>query len=84
MPYRIGKGSKIYRVKGTRKAKRKGRRTFSSKDKAKKFRNRQRGKSNSTADRKRKAKRPGRRVSKAGNVYYERRKNRSDKPGRRT
>jgi hypothetical protein len=24
---------------------------------------------------------PGRRVSKAGNVYYERRKNRSDKPG---
>jgi len=33
------------------------------------------------ADRKRKALAPGRRVSKSGNVYYERRRDRSDKPG---
>jgi len=33
------------------------------------------------ADRKRKALAPGKRVSKSGNVYYERRRDRSDKPG---
>lgn len=33
------------------------------------------------ADRKRNAKAPGKRVSKSGNVYYERRRDRSDKPG---
>ena len=33
------------------------------------------------ADRKRKALAPGRRTSKSGNVYYERRRDRSDKPG---
>jgi hypothetical protein len=33
------------------------------------------------ADRNRKAKPPGKRVSKSGNVYYERRRDRSDKPG---
>ncbi|OYT54355.1 MAG: hypothetical protein B6U72_03030 [Candidatus Altiarchaeales archaeon ex4484_2] len=35
------------------------------------------------ADLKRKAKAPGRRKSKTGKRYYERRKNRSDKPGSR-
>lgn len=33
------------------------------------------------ADRKRKAIAPGKRVSKSGNIYYERRRDRSDKPG---
>ena len=42
---------------------------------------RQTGSSSTAKDRARKALPPGRRVSKAGNVYYERRKNRSDKPG---
>lgn len=42
---------------------------------------RQTGTSKTTRDLKKKALPPGRRVSKAGNVYYERRKNRSDKPG---
>jgi len=42
---------------------------------------RQTGSSSSVRDRARKALAPGRRVSKTGSVYYERRKNRSDKPG---
>ena len=42
---------------------------------------RQTGSSKLTRDLKKEALPPGRRVSKAGNVYYERRKNRSDKPG---
>jgi hypothetical protein len=42
---------------------------------------RQTGTSKLTRDLKKKAFPPGRRVSKAGKVYYERRKNRSDKPG---
>ena len=42
---------------------------------------RQTGTSSRSKDRSRKALAPGRRVSAAGNVYYERRKNRSDKPG---
>lgn len=42
---------------------------------------RQTGTSKTTRDLKKQALPPGRRVSKAGNVYYERRKNRSDKPG---
>lgn len=42
---------------------------------------RQTGSSSSARDRARKALAPGRRVSSTGRVYYERRKNRSDKPG---
>lgn len=42
---------------------------------------RQTGSSKTTSDKKRKAKAPGKRKSAAGKVYYERRKNRSDKPG---
>jgi hypothetical protein len=42
---------------------------------------RQTGSSSTARDRARKALAPGRRVSKTGSVYYERRKNRSDKPG---
>jgi hypothetical protein len=42
---------------------------------------RQTGTSKLTRDLNKRALAPGRRVSKAGNVYYERRKNRSDKPG---
>lgn len=42
---------------------------------------RQTGSSSAAKDRARKALAPGRRVSKTGSVYYERRKNRSDKPG---
>ena len=42
---------------------------------------RQTGSSKTTRDLKKRALPPGRRVSAAGNVYYERRKNRSDKPG---
>ena len=42
---------------------------------------RQTGSSKTTRDLKKRALAPGRRVSAAGNVYYERRKNRSDKPG---
>lgn len=42
---------------------------------------RQTGTSKLTRDLKKQALPPGRRISKAGNVYYERRKNRSDKPG---
>jgi hypothetical protein len=42
---------------------------------------RQTGTSKLTRDLKKRAFPPGRRVSKAGNVYYERRRNRSDKPG---
>ena len=42
---------------------------------------RQTGSSSSVRDRARKALAPGRRVSKTGSVYYERRKNRSDKAG---
>jgi hypothetical protein len=40
---------------------------------------RQTGSSNTAADKRRKAERPGKRVSKSGNVYYEYRANRSDK-----
>lgn len=39
----------------------------------------QTGKSNLKIDKRRKALPPGKRVSKSGNVYYEYRKNRSDK-----
>ena len=42
---------------------------------------RQTGTSKLTRDLKKEALAPGRRISKAGNVYYERRRNRSDKPG---
>jgi hypothetical protein len=42
---------------------------------------RQTGTSKLKRDLNKRALAPGRRVSKAGNVYYERRKNRSDKPG---
>lgn len=42
---------------------------------------RQTGGSNTKRDKRRRAKPPGKRVSQTGNVYYERRKNRSDKPG---
>jgi hypothetical protein len=42
---------------------------------------RQTGTSSTAKDRARKALAPGRRVSATGRVYYERRKNRSDKPG---
>ena len=42
---------------------------------------RQTGTSKLTRDLNKRALAPGRRISKAGNVYYERRKNRSDKPG---
>jgi len=42
---------------------------------------RQTGTSKTTSDLKKRALAPGRRVSKTGRVYYERRKNRSDKPG---
>jgi hypothetical protein len=42
---------------------------------------RQTGSSSTARDRARKALAPGRRVSRTGRVYYERRKNRSDKPG---
>jgi hypothetical protein len=41
----------------------------------------QRGTSTTRVDRKKKAKRPGKRKSSTGKVYYERIKNRSDKPG---
>ena len=41
---------------------------------------RQTGRSNAKRDKKRKAKAPGKRRSASGKVYYERRKNRSDKP----
>lgn len=40
---------------------------------------RQTGKTTYSSDKKRPAKRPGKRVSASGNVYYERRKNRSDR-----
>lgn len=42
---------------------------------------RQSGKSNVSADKKRKAKKPGKRKSASGRVYYEYRKNRTDKKG---
>jgi hypothetical protein len=42
---------------------------------------RQTGTSKLTRDLNKRALAPGRRISKAGNVYYERRRNRSDKPG---
>lgn len=45
------------------------------------IKNRQTGSSNRKADRKRKAKSPGKRLSRSRRVYYERRKNRTDKPG---
>lgn len=41
----------------------------------------QTGRSNRKADSQKKAKPPGKRRSKGGSIYYERRKNRSDKPG---
>lgn len=47
---------------------------------AKKNKYRQTGETNLLADRKRKAKAPGKRTSKKGRVYYERRANRSDVP----
>ena len=40
------------------------------------------GKSNIKADSKRKALAPGKRISKTGNIYWETRRNRSDKPGK--
>lgn len=45
---------------------------------------RQTGRSVTSRDNQRKALLPGRRVSKAGDIYYERRKNRSDTPSERT
>lgn len=47
----------------------------------KKASTRQTGGSNTKRDKQRRAKPPGKRISESGNVYYERRKNRSDKPG---
>jgi len=44
----------------------------------------QTGKSNTAIDKKVKAKKPGKRKSASGKVYYERRKNRSDVPGTMT
>lgn len=41
----------------------------------------QTGKSNRKRDEERSARLPGKRISRSGAVYYERRKNRSDKPG---
>jgi len=43
---------------------------------------RQIGKSNVRYDKRQKAKKPGKRKSSSGKVYYEYRKNRSDMPGR--
>lgn len=40
------------------------------------------GKSVQSRDKKRKALKPGKRVSRDGNIYYERRKNRSDRKGK--
>jgi hypothetical protein len=45
--------------------------------------NKQTGKSNTKMDKQKKANLPGKRISKAGNVYYEYRKNRSDKKGKK-
>lgn len=45
----------------------------------KKARNYQIGRTNRTRDRKRKAKPPGKRKTKRGKTYYERRRNRSDR-----
>lgn len=55
--------------------------TAAKKKAAKKVSLHQTGSSNKKRDRKRVARTPGKRVSKTGKVYYERRKNRSDKPG---
>jgi hypothetical protein len=44
--------------------------------------NRQTGSSNLAVDKKLPARKPGKRLSKSGKVYYERRKNRSDVPGK--
>lgn len=44
----------------------------------------QTGRSNKTADRQRKARKPGKRKSKSDSTYTERRKNRSDMPGKLT
>jgi len=44
---------------------------------------RQTGRSDLARDRQRKAMRPGKRRSRTGRVYYETRKNRSDKKGKR-
>jgi len=49
--------------------------------KSKKVKNRQTGTSSRPADQRRHARRPGKRRSKGGSIYYERRKNRSDVPG---
>jgi len=43
----------------------------------------QAGKSNKKMDKKRKAMAPGKRISKNGKIYYETRKNRSDKLGKK-
>lgn len=43
----------------------------------------QTGKTVVNIDRKRKALAPGKRISSSGNVYFERRKNRSDVPGKK-
>lgn len=52
--------------------------------KVKKSSSRQTGTSNKRSDAQRKSKPPGKRKSKSGKVYYERRKNRTDKPGSMT
>jgi hypothetical protein len=52
--------------------------------KSKKAKNRQTGTSSRPADQRRHARRPGKRKSKGGSTYYERRKNRSDVPGQLT
>ncbi len=44
---------------------------------------RQTGRSNTASDKKRTAKKPGKRVSKSGKTYTERRANRSDKSKKR-
>jgi len=47
------------------------------------YRTRQTGTSKVSADKKRKAKAPGLRKARSGNWYGERRRNRSDKPGKK-
>lgn len=59
----------------------KGKKRKSPAKKKKKTSSRQTGTSNKKIDRERHAKHPGKRRSKTGNPYYERRANRSDKPG---
>jgi len=79
----LGKGRGKKPNKGKGKTQNRGNKGKNAKPKVLKITQHRRGKTNIKYDEKKKALPPGKRQSKSGKVYYENRRNRSDKVGSR-